>query len=876
MIPKGFTKQAHFLNLRDVEREITFPHEDGDALMQIVTAGKDTSGRGFTLSGLHLCLRGDVLVFTHDGNMVPISLLRAGDRVWTHHGHFSSVRAVGCRPAEEVSENGEVLEIRCWMNIDRVAVTPDHKVWTPIGWTPAKDLKKGDEIGTAIRRIAGTLKTITTNAVRDAQGRKKRGRDVIDLQLDKQFGFFCGYYLAEGSVHGRAPKYVSSVNFGHHQDELHFAMMAVKAVSSYITSYKSRKLEGKRATTAVYGSALARFITEHFGRKDEKRIPDWVFDAPREFVEGVALGYLAGDGSKTVARKQNYECPTLYATSVRPRLLYQFRHLLAALEWGWGGITWEKGFVDKRGWNNRPSWTLSISGRPALKIRKFLGLDSTGDLFAPSVRRTTSCKYRIADGYVWTKIREIIKNKAETVWDIEVDHPDHSFETVIGAVANSEAAHYKGGGEIYTSVVPAVSEHKDTIIVIESTPNGQDGDGAVFYEMWTDAINGKSEYVAVFLSWLDDEACVADESIARRGSLDKEERGLLTRGATMEQLAWRRWKISSPECGGSVELFHQEFPTTWEESFIVSGSPAFEEVERQWAAKNNKPPKWQGFIDPTDDGTLKLREHHNGGFCIWEDPLAGHYYYLGADAARGDDEKDSRDFAANVIFDGNTGHQACRFFGHVVPEVHACYLNSLGRQYNRAMVNGELTGGYGYQTLTGVRDILKYPNLYRWKGKDDKVGSWATGKNAVWFETTQHTRAMLYEGMRAALREGGGTNGEYGVVIYDSLLAAQIRMSTRKETGRVDIKKGNDDILFAAMLSNIAMRQYAPPRNMNPALSHKEEEDEEVRDKMGNRGDEILTEPQEMLINHRKEIEERISKYPTKQNYGDVIKLERI
>jgi hypothetical protein len=429
----------------------------------------------------------------------------------------------------------------------------------------------------------------------------------------------------------------------------------------------------------------------------------------------------------------------------------------------------------------------------------------------------------------------------------------------------SEAAHYKGGGEIYTSVLPAVSEHKDTIIIIESTPNGQDGDGAIFYEMWMDAINGKSEYEHVFLSWLDDEACVADVSIAERGSLDKEERGLLKRGATMEQLAWRRWKINSPECGGSVELFHQEFPTTWEESFIVSGSPAFEEVERAWAAKNNKPPKWQGFIDVTHDGSMKLREHHNGGLCIWEDPKPGHFYYIGADAARGDDEKDSRDFAANVGFDGNTGHQAFRFMGKVVPEVHACYLNSLGRHYNRAMINGELTGGYGYQTLTGVRDILKYPNLYRWKGKDDKVGSWATGKNAVWFETTQHTRAMLYEAMRAALREGGGTNGEYGVVIYDALLAAQIRMSTRKETGRIDIKQGNDDILFGSMLANIAMRQYAPPRTMNPAVSHEKEEDEEVRMKMAAKGDVILDDANQSLINHHAKIMKRVKQYPNEE-----------
>ena len=439
----------------------------------------------------------------------------------------------------------------------------------------------------------------------------------------------------------------------------------------------------------------------------------------------------------------------------------------------------------------------------------------------------------------------------------------------LSALHLSEAAHYKSA-EPFTSIIPAVSTHKDTIIIIESTPNGMDGDGETFYEMWLDAVERRSEYEAVFLSWVDDPACVADPAIAKNAPVDKEEKELLQRGITKGQLAWRRLKIASPECGGMLELFHQEFPTTWEESFITSGFPAFEEVERQWAAHNVKEPKWQGFIDQTDDGSMKLREHARGDLCIWEDPIPGHFYYVGADAARGDDEKDARDFAANVGFDGNTGRQVFRYAGHVVPEVHGCYLNSLGRHYNRAMLNGELTGGYGYGTLYVVRDLLKYPNLYRWKGKDDKVGTWASGRNAVWYETTQHTRTMLFEMFRAALREGAGTNGEYGITLYDDLLAAQVRMCTRKETGRVDVKKGHDDILFGAMLANVSMRQWAPPRNMNTAKSQESEENDEVRSKMGARGEQIQDDAQLALQNHFKKIMGKVERYPNDEEFDEV------
>jgi len=435
----------------------------------------------------------------------------------------------------------------------------------------------------------------------------------------------------------------------------------------------------------------------------------------------------------------------------------------------------------------------------------------------------------------------------------------------------SEAAHYKGQGEIFTSVIPALSNHRDTIGIIESTPNGMDGEGEDFYNMWLDAVNGQSEYEAEFLTWVDDPACVADPSIAKNAPMDKEEKELLKRGLTKAQLAFRRIKIASPECGGLVELFHQEYPTTWEESFITSGFPAFAEIERQWASKNTKPPKWQGFIDHSEDGKLNLREHHHGDFLIWQDPIPGHYYYVGADAARGDDEDKTkdRDFAANVTFDGNTGRQVCRYAGFVVPEIHACYLNSIGLRYNKAMLNGELTGGYGYGTLHVVRDILGYPNLYRWKGKDDKIGSWASGKNAVWIETTQHIRTMLFESMRAALREAAGTQGEYGITVYDELLASQIRMCTRKETGRIDVKKGKDDVLFGAMIANLAMRQWSPPRTYNQARSHDQEEDEEVRKKMGLRGDEIQDDACLALQKHYEKIMKKVDNYPNEEEYED-------
>jgi len=422
----------------------------------------------------------------------------------------------------------------------------------------------------------------------------------------------------------------------------------------------------------------------------------------------------------------------------------------------------------------------------------------------------------------------------------------------LSALHLSEAAHIKNA-DILSSLLPALSNHKDTICIIESTPNGMEGDGEAFYQMCRDAWEGKSEYAFCFLSWINDPACVADPMLARDAPIDDEEKELIKMGLTKAQLAWRRLKIASPECGGSVEMFHQEFPTNAEESFVVSGLPAFEMVEINWAKKKLRKPIWQGFIERTMDGSLNLRKHPHGDLRIWHNPVPGHWYYIGLDAARGDE---GRDFSAMVCWDATTGEQAFTYNGYVVPEVLACYANSLGRHYNRAMINGDLTGGYGSTSLFVLRDLLRYPNLYRWKGKDDKIVGSSTYR-ALWLDITQYIRNMLFETFRASLREAEKTDGELGVTIHDELLAKQIALCTRKETYRIDVRKGHDDILFAAMIGHLAMKQWAPPRKYNPSRSHEDEIEQQAINKVKEKGHEVLDDVAFALQRHY----EKISRY---------------
>lgn len=432
----------------------------------------------------------------------------------------------------------------------------------------------------------------------------------------------------------------------------------------------------------------------------------------------------------------------------------------------------------------------------------------------------------------------------------------------LSALHASECAHYISP-EVFPSLLPALQTHKNTIGIIETTPNGREGEGEIFYDMYWDAAEGKSEWKAVFLTWVDDPACVADESFASDAPADEEERDLLKRGLNKSQLAWRRLKIRSPECSGSVAIFHQEYATTAEESFIASGMPAFELDEINWARKHIRKPLWQGFIERSTDGTLSLRKHAEGTLRIYEDPIPGHYYYIGCDAARGDE---GRDFSAIGGFDGTTGHQVFSYADYCLPEIMGCHANSLGLHYNRAMVNGDLTGGYGSGALYTMREILRYPNLYRWKGKDDKLTGSSLSKS-LWIDITSWIRSQLFEYMRLALREAAATDGDYGIVLYDADLVSQIELCTRKDT-RIDVRKGHDDILFAAMIANLARFHWAPPRMPNRIRSHDDEEEAAALNSIRTRGDQIVNDTRGMLARHHAKISQTID-HPPRRDFKD-------
>ena len=175
-------------------------------------------------------------------------------------------------------------------------------------------------------------------------------------------------------------------------------------------------------------------------------------------------------------------------------------------------------------------------------------------------------RFKNVDGKRFVKVREITKTIVKQTFDIEIDHPDHSFETPIGIISNSEVAFWNNTDSIRTGVLQAAEQAEE--IILESTANGM---GNMFHQMWQDARAGHGKYIAIFVPWFwQDEY---REKVAIDFRLDAEEQAYYdaykTNGLTdIEQMAWRRNKIIELK---DPLLFKQEYPATAADAFQVTG-----------------------------------------------------------------------------------------------------------------------------------------------------------------------------------------------------------------------------------------------------------------------------------------------------------------
>jgi len=145
------------------------------------------------------------------------------------------------------------------------------------------------------------------------------------IPLTQDFGFFVGAYIAEGMANSTQVN-ITNNDLGYLQKVS--TLMDKWNVGIHQVSEKKHSLrsgiKGTSTSLIIHSTLLAKLMSHLFGRvSGEKTLPNWVFQAPDDFVKGVIDGYMSGDG--TVDKKSG----CVLATSVSEDLLVRMRTLFA-------------------------------------------------------------------------------------------------------------------------------------------------------------------------------------------------------------------------------------------------------------------------------------------------------------------------------------------------------------------------------------------------------------------------------------------------------------------------------------------------------------------------------------------------------------------
>lgn len=256
-----------------------------------------------------------------------------------------------------------------------------------------------------------------------------------------------------------------------------------------------------------------------------------------------------------------------------------------------------------------------------------------------------------------------------------------------------------GKASTLAGILQAVPSLPGTMVVIESTANGFED----FKERWDAAVAGENDFEPVFFAWFEN----PDYSmpVVPGTEWTPEERELrdayrLTDG----QLQWRRWCIAN-NCGGSLDMFRQEYPASPGEAFLHSGTGVFD--NEQIVLRLERLPSPAGRGEFTDG---EWTESETGAITLYELPEEGVPYVLGGDTAG-----EGSDYFTAIVIDNVSGRIAAKLRQKYSEPEYVRQICALGRFYNDALVAIETN----FSTYPVMKlQEMEYPNQYSRERED--------------------------------------------------------------------------------------------------------------------------------------------------------------
>lgn len=317
-----------------------------------------------------------------------------------------------------------------------------------------------------------------------------------------------------------------------------------------------------------------------------------------------------------------------------------------------------------------------------------------------------------------------------------------------------EGAYIESLAEIGAAVEPAAG---NAAIAIVSTAKGRSnletGEGNEFHRRWIDS--EESGYTAVFLPY--------DVHPGR----DEE------------------WYETATEVRAlRIHQRQEQFPRDEHEAFALSDALYFDPDDLiEYRSRVRLPLYRMDFVEPKDRTKLVLGAHAyvarwntdtgfrqranklGGAIRVYEEPVAGHKYAIGADPATAS----GADYSAAYVVDLSSMALVCEYRGKLSEDLFAGQLHYLGRMYGRdvpadpkdpssrpgfARLAVETGGGFGNAVIAALRDRTAgrpaYGNLHR--NRMDNRPDRPTAK-PYGFPMNSATRAKVFNQISAAIRE---------------------------------------------------------------------------------------------------------------------------
>ncbi len=230
----------------------------------------------------------------------------------------------------------------------------------------------------------------------------------------------------------------------------------------------------------------------------------------------------------------------------------------------------------------------------------------------------------------------------------------------------TEFAFWEQDEETWGSVYGTLDHPSEPEIVIESTANTQ---ADLFHDFWFDKANGFNKH---FYGWW--------------GNPGRDD----------------AWYGEARAKSRSRHLFVRDFPTTVADAFTGSADTYFDTDDIA---------KGQTFIrEPLEIRNVGKASRDPALVMIWERPLPGRHYVIGADVAEGVvNTRGKGDWSNAKVLDFHTGAHVATFQCRLLEDEFGDRLTELAREYNEAHTAVERNN----PGLSVIRVMQRHPNNYK-------------------------------------------------------------------------------------------------------------------------------------------------------------------